>query len=315
MRTLTYTSLAFLAMACGAEPEPAAPVDADTGKDAAADSDTDPEGLKPDDTFGVAETDTDTDPPLAITFTSEKWRATELAISQKGNGIDLDGDGDIDNKVGELFEQIGPLLSNAFPGSYSLAAINANVAYALASDAVIVLMRGHYDESTRAFTLAVHDGEESDTGAKIQAKPSTYDTAGKPVQVLNGKFTSLTEVSTGPDALSLPIQFDPNEPIITVRADKLLARGEITPTKISGFLAGAIPVSVILDEIAYPLIDSYSSGDQTVLKNTLKGLLEGAASNGNDLDVDFCSEPCLSAAFRFSATVTPWDEPPGVPAP
>lgn len=255
------------------------------------------------DTTQVVETgletgiDTDTDGGFEVTFTDTRYRITNLRILPEDKGIDLDGNPGPDNAIATLLGALGLI----FP-SYGLQGINSNISSAISSNDIVVLFDAKYDAPD--LVIDVVNGEE--VGGIAYALAESYDEQGKARQMLQGQFVSATEFRTGPDAIVIPFQFDTNEPAILISATNAMSEGEVATGGVSGFLAGAITKTVIVDQIVAPLAnDTFGEGssDATFWINLAGGLVDDAA----DLTVN--DEPALSSAFQFEALEDDWRDP------
>lgn len=307
MRATLVTSLLALA-ACTSTPVDKAAdtdtdVDVDSGKDSTVDTADTGLGGETDETDEPA-------PTFTVDYAGGRYHVIELAILQPNAGIDLDGDGTIDNAVSQLINGLGSLagLLGQSASTYSLANINANVQAAIDSDQSIILMEGRHTAGGYDITLDVVTGETSN-GLAYTALRESYDDQGKALQQLTGTFVEARKFETGPNPLLIPVQFLEDEPVLNIRAEQLLAQAEITPLgDLTGFLAGVVPVSVIKEDVAYPLLDAFSDFLTPQQQNLAKSAIDLAVATNADITLPG-GEKGLSAAFRFSAVQDAWADP------
>lgn len=309
MRACSVTLLLAFAACTSAPLDKGADSDTDDGVD------TDPKtvdtAIETGDTQDTDDTD-DTDveaPTFTVDYMGGRYHVIELAILGQG-GIDLDGDGTIDNAVGTLINSLGNLagILGQSASTYSLTSINQNIQEAIDSELSIILMEGRHTAGTYDVTVDVVSGEEVGNGV-YAATHESYDGQGKALQQLTGTFTEAKKFGTGPNPLMIPVHFLPDEPVLNISAQGVLTQVEVTPLgDLTGFLAGVVPASVIKNDVAYPLLDAFSDfltpGQQTLAK----GAIDLAVATNSDITLPG-GEKGLSAAFRFAAVTNNWEDP------
>jgi hypothetical protein len=260
----------------------------------------------PAETGDTGETDGGGD--FVVTFDQGRYRVDALEIvAGVDKGVDLDGDGDIDNVIGTLLQNLGNYPSL----NISLDFVNDNIAYALEGKQTIVLMEAVHPGAHDA-RLDVVVGQYDVIADTYSGDPASYDANHEPKQRLTGKFESETVFGTTTGVLSLPISFDASEPVITVSGQQVHTRVTIgrDGDEIDGFLAGAFPVKTVMDDIVAPLVQTLAdnTGD-TDAAAAMMELVASIVALQADIDKD-TSDPKLSGTFKFHAIAEPWTDPP-----
>ncbi|MCB9682246.1 MAG: hypothetical protein H6733_12335 [Alphaproteobacteria bacterium] len=279
-------------------------VDTDTD----ADSDTvDSDTTDTTDTDTVADTDTDTDTDtdagFTVSFTNARYKVDSLEILPATRGIDLDNDGTEDNAIAGLIAAISAL---GLPGDFTLAGINSNIDELILEERAIVLLEARYDSTTEALVVDVVQGERHED-LSLWTLPEFYDASGDAIEQLHGGFTAADYYETGPDSLTIPLQFYPDEPLIQISSPHALSEGTISTSSIDpGFIGAAIPTAVIMDDIVTPLVLSFYGPGTTAdgFINLARLAVNGAA------DLQVGGQPAVSGAFRFTAHQSDWSVTP-----
>jgi len=270
-------------------------------------------GVETDDTGDTDPFVTDTGRPGAD-FTSGRYKVTSLALAPttcEPCKADVDGDGERENKISELLDAADKL----FPGGFAVADVNPRIAQLLAEELVIVLMSA--DQTNTLLDIGVAQGER-DTDGDLQPLSGEMDPGtGRPKQTLAGSFTAGGGVSQeirfttfGEGEITVPFQFDDNEPVLNFTLKKARVFGSwfeergMNPEKLDGYLIGAFSTSEVLEGSIYPLIDAYDLWTEQQ-KQTYKDLALGLINNGADIDKD-SSDPKVSGVFAFTAVAEPW---------
>ncbi len=296
----------MVAAACTTTTQEVNPKDSDTasesdGIDTSAGIDTDPYR-------------TDTGRP-GVTFSSGRFKITSIALAPAACEpckADVDGDGTKENKISELLDAADLV----FPGGFAVADVNPRLEAIIAQEIAIVLMSADNDEDD-VLQIGIANAVKDTDGAYVPADGEIDTTTGLPKQRMTGTFISSVP-STGQlrfqtfdeGSVSLPFQFDDDEPVLnlTIKRSKVFGdyfpeRGA-NPEKLDGFLIGAFSTTDVLAGTINPLIDAYDLWDddeKDSYKDLAKGLIDAAA----DIDVD-TTDPKISAVLSFTAEVEVW---------
>lgn len=275
-----------------------------------------PDTADTDDTDLPVDSDTDL-PVFGASFTSGRYIITDLRLAPancQSCKVDIDGNGTVENAISPLLTSADIVFSAQGAGGFSVREVNDRIAFLLQAEQVIVLMRA--DHVVPVLTLGVANGERDSADSGLQAQEGELDSGGRPVRSLPGRFIDETEdglrfTTNGDPAaeLSIPLQFDPDEPVVTFTLKRARIFGDIAPAAgddpetIEGFLAGAFSVNDVLDDFVYPLIDNNVT--DTGQAQTLRNLGEGVITNAADID-KATDDPKISGVFSFTAVTADW---------
>lgn len=252
------------------------------------------------DTPGV---DSDSGPPVdtgptIIDFEQGSYRATSIRVMPPGDGIDQDGDGDIDNALPELLL----LVDAALPGDLSPTDVNDRLLGLILTQELNILFDANHDGTV--LTIDVLEGE-LDTNGDLRATPGSFDELGMPRQHLVGAFVVDNDIRVGPGSITVPIQFLADEPVVRFEAATAYLRGQLDDDDFGAFMSGAFTVSSIMDDVVIPLIDSFviDPTDRAGLVALAQTIIDGEA------DVVVNGEPAISTTFRIEAEPATWLPP------
>jgi hypothetical protein len=237
---------------------------------------------------------------FVVTFDQDRYMVDALEVLAHG-GVDLTGDGYVDNKVGGLLDAIGTLGSLGI----SLDQVNENIANLLDSEGAIVLMAVEHDQG-RAVHMDLVTGQRVVPDG-LQGVPDAYDDKGVPKQRLVGAFDAAEHFTTQDGAIELPLQFYVDEPALLVSATHVRSDVTLKPAGIEGYLAGAFSVERVMTDIVEPLVRDYYYDNPNQADNLLDSIRPIVASQA-DIDVD-TEDPKLSGAFSFKAHQEDWSDP------
>jgi hypothetical protein len=288
MRSLFFTPLLAIAAACsgGASVDP---VGEDSDSDAIVQDDSDP----------ILDTEVDTDDTggaVLSAYPGGRYIVTELRILNSGLGLDLDGDGTVDNNLPGLLTAADLVLGGN--GFYGVQATNARIDAILDAEATIVLLDITHELGVLEIALlrAVRD-----TDGNLQVLPENYDGLGEPLQKFVGRFKSDVRCEAGPGQVTLPFQFDPDEPEIEITAVDARIGGDLDVFAFNGAIGGAFPIDIVLNDVVNPLIvDNVPTSDQERILTLVEGAVTAAA------DVQAGGGPAISGAFSIKAEPATW---------
>lgn len=253
------------------------------------------------DSDDTGETDTGGE-GFTVAFTSGRYKVDTLEILGAGEGLDLWGGPQPDNKIATLLTLVSQQLPD-LPGDFGVGAINDNIAELLDDERAIVLMDARHVGGQMFIDIV--QGQRGEDLA-IYALPEFYDNRGLAVQQIKGPFTDTNDFYTGPDLITIPIQFYANEPALQITAEQAHVEGTGNTGFLDGTIGGALPVDLIMDDIVAPLILNYYGEGETAdgFVSAARFLVESSA------DVTLSgSRKAVSGAFRFSARANAWNDP------
>ena len=270
--------LALTLTACGK--------DEDTGADTAG----------PDDTGETGDTVPD-EPPSD--FEAGSYRVTGMELLNTGDGFDLTGDGEINNKLPSVLT----LLDLAVEDDMSRDGLNATIAAALETGDLVQLIDAAYAEFELDYDLLL--GAVDDHGALSLDEEQSYDGDGMPYSRFDGVFLDQTLVELGPNDVQIPVTFYPDEPAIMIPVWETIATGELSADGTTCTIGGAIPVDLLMVQVVEPLIPEEGYGDQT--KEELLDDINQLLSSDSVADIELEGGlPGISAALSFTAEPATW---------
>lgn len=193
--------------------------------------------------------------------------------------------------------------------------VNFRISFLLSNEDVVVLMKAQQEQ--RRLDVGIAQGErDPEEGLRPQAGQMD-ESSDMPNQTLSGRFVFsdpaarlLRFETEGEGEITLPIQFDEDEPVLQFTLKRARIDGEhrgargSRPEEMQGRLIGAFSVQEVLDGAIYPLIDNFPEWDENQRK-TFRDLARGLITNGADIDVG-TDDPKISGVFQFTATGIPW---------
>lgn len=260
----------------------------DTGK-------TDDTGPSSDDT---GDTETDTGPPPSD-YTEGGYRVTSMEILDADSGFDLDGDGELNNKLPAVLM----LLDMAVEDDMTREGLNAQIAAALKKGDMVQLIDAAYVDLDLSYDLLLGDVDEHGTLTLDQEQ--SYDGDGNPHSRFEGVFLDQTAIELGPSDVQIPVVFYPDEPAIMIPVNEAIAEGELSVDSTGCTFGGAIPVELLMTQVVEPLIPEEGYGEQT--KEELLETIEGLLSSDSVADIELeGGAPGISAALSFTAEPASW---------
>jgi hypothetical protein len=250
----------------------------------------------PDDTGETGDTTPD-EPPSD--FEAGSYRVTGMELLNTGEGFDLNGDGEIDNKLPAVLT----LLDMAVEDDMSRDGLNATIAAALESGEMVQLIDSAYAELTLSYDLLLGAVDEHGTVSLDQEQ--SYDGDGQPFSRFTGAFLDQTAIELGPNDIQVPVAFYPDEPAIMIPVWQAIATGDLSAEATTCTIGGAIPVELLMVQVVEPLIPEDGYGDQT--KEELLADIEQLLSSDSVADIELEGGlPGISAALAFTAEPASW---------
>ncbi len=279
-RFLTLTACTVLFIGCGEDD----PKD-DTGNPSEDTGETD---------------DTDTEPVEPPSdYESGTYRVSSMELLNTGDGFDLTGDGEVNNKLPAVLT----LLDLAVEDDMSRDGLNATIAAALESGDLVQLIEGNYADLTLHYDLLL--GAVDEHGALSLDTEQSYDADGVPYSRFEGAFIDQEAVELGPNDVQIPVAFYPDEPAIMIPVWQTVATGSLTAEATTCTMGGAIPVDLLMIQVVEPLIPEEGYGDQT--KEELLEDIEQLLSSESVADIELADgERGISAALVFEAAPASW---------
>jgi len=262
---------------------------------------------KPDDTddtegpVDTGPTDTADTAPIEppSDFEAGRYHVTAMEILDEGEGFDLTGDGEIDNKLPAVLT----LLDMAVEDDMSREGMNATLAASIAAGDLVQLVDARYAESVLVYDLLL--GSMDEGGALHLDEEQSFDAHGVPWSRLEGVFLDQVAVSLGPDDVQIPVVFYADEPALMIPVQQAVASGTLDASGTGAMLGGAIPVEELMDQVVEPLIPEEGYGDQT--KEELLKTVEALLSNENVATIELADGARgIPAALAFSAEPATW---------
>jgi len=254
------------------------------------------------DTGGIIE-------PLS-SFESGRYRAyyfqllDDLGDAGEAQGLDLDGDDVIDNKLPSVLPMVVTISGNE---ALSLEGLNGSISDAMSADQLIMLMEAQHEGTE--LTLDVLLGAVGD-GDSLAVDEASYGPDGSPQARLNGAFASEKRFVVSSDRIEIPVIFDAALPPVLLPLAMASIEGTMEEDAAQGTLGGAIPVDDLVSQVLEPLLppeDEYDPEDYAGLERD--ALLDTVRDLGNESLADIELEDgsmAVSAALIFGADASDW---------
>jgi hypothetical protein len=236
-------------------------------------------------------------------FEDGKYLFETLAMMPAGEGIDLTGDGVVNNAFPGAMDLVNLAISAE---DFSFKGVNAQIQGALDSELSVVLLHAIHAEAILNVDVLIGLWDPPGT---LTVDPGSYNDDGSAKSSMSGAFSDQTAFTVGPDSLSVPITFmeDYAPFLLTIEGTQLA--GTIDSEFVDGAIYGAIPVDTILNEVVDPLIpkEGYNIDfdEELESKEEIMVLVEELALLVADIDLDG-DRKGISAAFSFTAEVAEW---------
>ncbi len=182
------------------------------------------------------------------TFGSGHFTTTSLAVLDVTEGMDLDGDGEVDNQAPALLALLDPFAED----DMSLEGVNTRLEEMLEAEELLLLLDAqHVDPVLTIDLLLATRDEETDV---LVLDPGSHDRYGDPTSHFVGWFSDEVTFETGADRAELPFPVARGgAPVPIPLADALLV-GTMDAEAASGLVAGALPVLDLVDQVVEPLV-------------------------------------------------------------
>ena len=235
------------------------------------------------------------------TYESGKHRATMLSLDPEGDGLDLDGDGEIDNNLPFVLESADGILSSL---DLSPDGINLQIASSIEAESLNLLMDSSYASGT--LTIDVLTGD-SDGSGNFSVSPSSFDADGKPNTSMSGEFADQTTFMATADSAIIIIPFTEDTEPAPVPIERVTLAGTMTADTVDARLTGVIPSDSLADDVIANLVPEEGVG--SLSKESILSLVRGLAARDNISDIDLGNgKRGVSASFTVQATASTWTE-------
>jgi hypothetical protein len=242
---------------------------------------------------------------ILSSYTAGQYRSyffqllTELGDGGEPQGLDIDGDGVVDNKLPSVLPAVVMISGNE---ALSLEGLNGSISDAMAADALIMLMEAVHTSGDLRLDVLLGSLDGSGT---LGVDAVSFGADGTPVARLGGRFESQKRFVVTSDRIEIPIIFDPEAPPVLLPLAMARIEGTLEETGIQGVLGGAIPIDDLVEQVLEPLLPSeeeYDPADYQGMERDV--LLETVRTIGNetlaDIDLDDGTK-AISAGLIFGA--------------
>ena len=230
-------------------------------------------------------------------YTSGQYLTTSLVVLGEGEGIDLDGDGEVDNNLTAVLEFVdaaAPLFG--LTDDLSPEGVNATLAAAIEAGDLLLLIEASQEGALLTVDLLL--GAADEAGA-LSVDPASYE-GDTPASRLLGSFSSETAFTAASDQVQIPFSFFPDEPPLFIPLSLATLEGELAEDS-AGKLYGAVPVQGVIDQVIAPLLADREDKD-----DLLEGINELIAS-GDLADIELEDGTlAFSAAMSYRAAGVSW---------
>ena len=249
------------------------------------------------DSDGVGETG-DTAASYPSSYESGNYRMVRFSLLPTEEGLDVTGDGAIDNKLPAILPIVDALTSD----DMSADGLNASIADGLETNGLILLVSAVYTEGLLTYDLLLGLQDEESGGLSID--PRSYDDAGDPQGRFNGSFESETWMKVEAKEVQIPMTFDAGATVLEIPFSIARMEGALAETS-EGILGGVIPVEGLIDQVIDPLIPSGDDYDPAnyngMTREEFLLSIQDLANMDTVSDVPLEDGRGISAAFSYEA--------------
>lgn len=233
-----------------------------------------------------------------------KYRSSSMTLLPTGEGLDLNGDGEIDNVLASKL----PLVDAFVTDDLSFEGLNASLTASVDDGSLIILLEGAYSEGVLQVDVLL--GQEDESGA-LSIDPVSIEENGEASAHFVGEFMSQDQASASADSAGVPFLFMPDTPPVLIPMRMARLEATMDDESVSGILAGAIPVEDFITEVVDPLLPPEEEYDPSEFNGLEREqLLQQVRDIANldtvsDIELDG-GERAFSAALSFEASTTTW---------
>ena len=266
-------------------------------------------GDKASDTAGAAADDTapeETTPEeSASTFTAGSYRVDAFSlITDAKTGQDIDGDGDVDNKLPSVLNLAAGITGEPLaPGE-----INKSLATDLKKGTIVLLTDAEQIGVELRYDVLLGLVDKDGT---LSVDPLSYSDAGDPNSRFTGVFDTQTEFSVSSALAELPFTLISGEDPVLIPLELVVMTGTLDETGTTGILGGAVPAESFVDDVIESIIptgDDYDSADYLdMTREELIDFIRDFANQDGVADITLeDGRKAVSAAVQFSAVPATW---------
>jgi hypothetical protein len=237
-------------------------------------------------------------------YEAGKYRATSVSLLPTGEGLDLTGDGEIDNVLPAKL----PLINAFTSDDLSFEGMNLSLAESVADNTLIVLMEAGYAQGLLNYDVLLGAVDDSDT---LNVDPVSHNADGSPTAHFQGEFEDQNTIRTTADQAGVPFQFMPSTPPVLIPMTMARLDGQLDNDGTVAILGGAIPVEAFVTDVVEPLLppeEEYDPADFNGLeRDELLQQVRDIANMPTVSDIELESgERAISAALAFEADAISW---------
>ena len=237
-------------------------------------------------------------------YEAGKYRATSVSLLPTGEGLDLTGDGEIDNVLPAKL----PLINAFTNDDLSFEGMNTSLTESVADNTLIVLIEAAYVQGLLKYDVLLGALDESDA---LSVDAVSLNTDGSPTARFEGEFLDSVSIQTSADDAGVPFQFMPETPPVLIPMKMARLDGELDNDTTLAILGGAIPVEAFVTEVVDPLLPPLEEYDPAnfngLERDELLQQVRDIANLPSVSDIELESgERAFSAALSFEADAITW---------
>ena len=233
-----------------------------------------------------------------------KYRSSSLSLLPSTEGLDLDGDGEIDNVLASKL----PLVDAFVTGDLSFEGLNESLAASVEDGSLIMLIEAAYNSGELEFDVLLGQIDEEEA---LSVDPVSLESDGTASAHFLGEFTDQDQATASAASAGVPFLFMPDTPPVLIPMRMARLEATLTAEATSGILAGAIPVEDFVIEVVDPLLppeEEYDPAEFNGLER--EELLQQVRDIANldtvsDIELEG-GERAFSAALSFDAGAITW---------
>ena len=201
----------------------------------------------------------------------------EIGDGDEPQGLDIDGDGVVDNKLPSVLPSVVMISGNE---ALSLEGLNGSISDAMATDDLIMLMEASHVAGDLTLDVLLGAIGEGDSLAVDEA---SYGADGTPQARLTGSFESEKRFVVTGDRVEIPVLLDTEAPPVLLPLAMARIEGSLEDSATQGVLGGAIPIEDLVTQVLEPLLpaeDEYNPEDYAGMERD--ELLDTVRTLGNE---------------------------------
>ena len=236
-------------------------------------------------------------------FTSGQYRLEAFALSASATeGADLDGDGEVDNKLPTVLNLAATLTGQPL----KVDDLNTSLASDLAKGSLILLVEA--EQVGVDLTVDVLLGMSDKSGA-VSVDPVSYGDGGVPNSRMAGAFSTEVDYTAAAQRVELPFPILPGGEPVLVPLELVTSTGTLDADGNTVLVGGAVPVDDFMAQVVEPLIPSGPDYDPSLYldmsREELIAFIYDFASGETVADITLSDgRKAVSAAVTWSAGST-----------